>query len=1466
MRSLLLQLLERNVGDLSVYKILAALYERVERSGVTDNLEAALWGAFDSALGRSSSKLMIVVDGLDHLDGGEPAVWELCERLRCIASKYSYIKCLFLSRPLSKPCPSTIKEFVIDAACNAADITRFIEASIATCIEFQSLKIEERRKIIEVITNTSSGTFIWAEYSLQLLRMEKTVAGIMKCLETLAAVKSLDDILHKLCLKLDLKQADTKLLISLLLAAERPLTVQELRCLFEIDITNCTSSPRLTKIEDDIRAACGSLVTIRDGLVCFSHVSVKDYLMELLSDDQFPLSIEEAHTEITIRSLAYLKIVLKGMDREPTFVCRWDGSEEVLLRHRFLEYAARHYIIHFKRSSMYNPKGNHSCSATFKACFPDSSFLAFIEGSWWENQTSASEAAELHHLALQLRKIALGDKCVSVIQCYINLARTQENLSSYVYASEGYYETWKIACRVLGETHAITRACAKAVITCTEVTTTTTTTTTVTITERKETIYKYMYTHCETREEKIAHAKVLAELYTALKRTEEALTIYRDVRTLCIEVYGELHEETANMTKCLLTTLEVLGKHEECVTITHTLLEICEKTTEVWEEKRISTTMTMVEVYEKRKEIKRAEALLISLCQKITEICKTNHEEHVREAQIKITLEYVRFLKRCSKDKEAEKILVELWGEFKGQLNANDCNYGDSLLIHIRMIGDELKNWKIVAVAESVFTSLFAFYKRTNRATSKEAISIAIMLSEVLNIKQETHSEECVLEEIFGATITVTIVDITIIRACMKLSYFYEREERWTDAIKVCTKSLAKIWSSVISYIESGSGICALPTEYFEDAIVIARRLAICYFKAGQIRKAEAVYQYIFRACKSSLQTRDEYILITAEYLVSFYESIDKIEQALKVYHELFLEYQEVLGCSHSLTIKTTYKLAHFCMQHQPRKAEKYYLFIVSSLDNQTEILDGASVEAALFLCRIYENDKKYNDALKYYRKLWMTFCHRGEDCGMNTETVLSTYQKYVQTLERESKFAIIYDVTIQFREACIKHYGKNHHISVLATIELARVLEREESKRQEAITIYEEVRKIISEHSELRVIMRSTIIEVRKRLAQLYAIHASSTSKAEVIYIESWEEYKSKHGCSHEESLSRLYELIMFFKKQSTKEGIHTATITLQSTIIEIITKEKDTQRLFASAGSIAKLYLALGLQELAFELLGEIRLQLDSVEVKTSKKFGFSLRASHALDRRSYLFVAAFEETLKGNSSVHLYSELMADLVTETTLYENWMRTLKYGGSFESSLSVGARLRLFLISKHREEECTQITEELWELFQTSVGKQPKKAGIIWELFLVCIKEMGAEEHDFTVLEMAATTVVTHYEKGDFAGSYELATWTYKYIKAHSGFTEQRNLAVGFKISLCLAGKVSQPSKGCPDEKLLVMMTELSRTVLIEVLKASESETMSFSKMRLEEVNLIVGVLGGQQNFKDLEVIISLPLPFPPS
>lgn len=508
------------------------------------------------------------------------------------------------------------------------------------------------------------------------------------------------------------------------------------------------------------------------------------------------------------------------------------------------------------------------------------------------------------------------------------------------------------------------------------------------------------------------------------------------------------------------------------------------------------------------------------------------------------------------------------------------------------------------------------------------------------------------------------------------------------------------------------------------------------------------------------------------------------------------------------------------------------------------------TIDATLTLCLIYERDRKIQEALRYYRQLWELFCFRGRDCGMKQETIIELYHKFIKL---ETRVEVIYELAVQFREACVRHYGKYHFLTVKATIELAKVMETIEEHREEAIRIYEEVCTIIREHSELRVLISETIItEIKRRLATLYASHSKSVSKAEIIYYESWEITRKRHGWAHEESLTRLYELIMFFKKQAKKECIETAKTTISTAIIEILTREKDTQRLYGSAVKIAQLYIELGLEDLAWEYIKDVRAQLICEEAKTSKKFGFCLRKSHTIDRRLFIFVVAFERALKGCVTHHTYTEIIQDFLTESSLFESWMRTLQYGATFESSLTIGSRLRLFLLSQERHEESDKITDELWHLFLSAVGEKADKKSLIYQLFLVCTSEMASQETETSVLDAGVTAVVEHYHRSDFSGAYELGTWVFKYVMKHGGFMDERNISAGFRLAICMAGSAAPK---CSDANLAAKMMTLSKEVLAEVLRASESEGVSFASMDLAMVNRIVILLGAQKDFKSMEV-----------
>lgn len=353
-----------------------------------EGLEPAMWKALEAALKNNSHSLIVTVDGPDQLQGGEPARLDFCKRLQKIVASHQTVKCILLLRSGDKPYPEVARQFVLDSTYNSDDIRYFIEDSVASSKEFTSLKDQDKQIIIQKVSKMSAGTFLSADLMLQLLKREKTLAGILQTMETLP--KALPDLVQKFCSSVNFNEPDTKLILSSLLVAERPLTLFELKCLIEMDVGSCSHSSRFTGIEDDVHKSCGPLITIRDGIVRFSHPSIKEHLLQLASSGKLPFSIKEAYKGLATRCLAYVKVCLEDWSPEPVFECGFDSIQDKSLtdltkEHHLLEYSTRYWVTHFRKSSMYESKGKYTFTSEFKACFPKSSLLAWIEGTWWEN-------------------------------------------------------------------------------------------------------------------------------------------------------------------------------------------------------------------------------------------------------------------------------------------------------------------------------------------------------------------------------------------------------------------------------------------------------------------------------------------------------------------------------------------------------------------------------------------------------------------------------------------------------------------------------------------------------------------------------------------------------------------------------------------------------------------------------------------------------------------------------------------------------------------------------------------------------------------------------------------------------------------------------------------------------------------------------------------------------------------------
>lgn len=707
-------------------------------------------------------------------------------------------------------------------------------------------------------------------------------------------------------------------------------------------------------------------------------------------------------------------------------------------------------------------------------------------------------------------------------------------------------------------------------------------------------------------------------------------------------------------------------------------------------------------------------------------------------------------------------------------------------------------------------------------------------------------------------------------------NYFVKREQ-WSKVLTICEGVLKNLWGTLTSG-HGHHGHHTLPKGFSAEAIKLALRLAYCHLQHGHIEKAENIYVYVYHASKTSLRIGDEAVFKAARELIDFYETIGMLDKALAIGRELRQSYMAHLGISHTLTLEVLYLLGNLCAKHSHKDTELYYLEIYTSLEKGSDTCHQDAIDAAFGLIRLYKTTNRWNDCETVYRCIWRTIIKRGKEYDMKADFVDNAYHNYLYVLEKKVKveYRVLVQVTVEYRDVCIELYGRYSEISLKALIQLATIYERSEEKRSEAIIIYETIHKESKKWSSVSTTtITTTLVTSKSRLARLYLTSTTITTevltKAIVLLTEHFEYTRSIHGCSHHSkfsvlqmvslfaerisgTLEQLKDLINLYKRQGTKESITVVIRTLRTCTVEVITKETDYKRLFDAAVSFAGNYVALGHTKEAHELLYELRRQIIFKDFSSHEKCGFKL--NHTIDRRSYVYLVAFEETLKG-SEVISFSTVMADLLAETILYELYVQAVKENIKFETILLRGARLRAFHKHKHYDDQAKHLEDDLLALFRKGMGSSIKQSDVVVRrFFIILLQELGRDEVNLHIVnsgcKAGAEAVYPLIDQKKFQEAYELATCVWQFTKAHHGFHDQHNIRIGFKLSLALAGR---GRKECEDPKLREHMLDLSRTIMKECLHESRHIKVKFTELDIKELSNICGLLGQQHNFTDLEV-----------
>ncbi|KAJ9664804.1 hypothetical protein H2201_005025 [Coniosporium apollinis] len=1454
-KSLLLQLLEHKIGDTGFYKQICIAYELMMQ-GKSADLELAMWKALSIGL-RNTSNLMLVIDGLDHVSGGEEASVRLLDRLHEVTAGSSAAKCIVLSQPLKKPGSHHARLFTIEASHTREDLRSFVMRAVRSSTKLRGLSEQDKEKIVNNLTSSADGSFAWAIVMLEVLKKENTLPAVMKALDT--APKSIAEAVQVLLSHLDLKNRDTRSMLAWLLASERPLTLAEIKVLLELNISDCIHSPRLTDVEDDVGRAVGPLVDIRDGIVRFRNQSVRQELLKLANsvkdfsnkDAKFPFMFKEAHYDFVARCLAYVKVLVDQPIALADKPLQHDRKADLFRKYTLLEYAVRYWTTHFQNSPMYDPSGKHNITNEFKGCFTSSTLLAIMEYSCWEVQTNMIDAIERHRLALSLRKTIVGERSECVLQSHVAIARLCLKVSRLDEAGQYFYQAYRISQHVLGRTNPIITICVTGYL---DSTASFAVKSRDELFTRKEEMLQYIISHMKqtrgaSHELSIKYSKTLARLYREVNELERATDIVREVYEMCVEHYGRFHAETRSCFKLLVELYQQTSREDEIIKIQIDTYWSARRSLSITDDTLIDYAASMIDYYETRQEITKAEEIL-----RVEEACN---------------------------------ILIGTWSDFEYVLSesTSSSHQTTEIIRSVRITGEQLREVGVLTTANKIFQSLWSYYKRTDRISLSEASSVAVSLAETTRQITETYQtsssqtseeEERILREVFESTVSTTTTTTTtttstststststtvskaeavarssMVGTALTLSSFYVRQERWSEATQICSKTLETIWT----FTTTEQGTVTLPVNHRSEAIELAKRIAMCQFRMRRVAEAERYYRLVFNATKATLSVVDDLVIAAFHELVDFYDNTYQFDKVISIYIEFYTELKSQIGATAEQTIRIAYRLAEFCMQQEiVKEAEKYYYEVFIAFGKDPESIHQDAIEATLALCSIHEYAKHWNDARHFYSLLWMTFTKHTKDYTWTSETVDRIYSRYFYILEKELKAecSVLLQITEEFRSSCVTVFGSLHELTIKATFELAKVYERSEQHREKAVSLYEETFKKTSESSSFTsTTIQRTITEAKQRLTALYATKSSTSSKAISMYVEEYKATTSAHGYASRTSIEQLSELVTFYSKQDSQELHMKAVETLNTSVTQIVRTEKDSTRLFESATTIARLYLQINQRETAYGLLQEMRRQVVTEDYKSYSKHDISIEGT---DRRSFVFIVAFEQALKGSTSESSFSEIMAALMTETLLYQTYTQSIRKKSGFEVTLSQGCRLLIFLQRQQRTEEHQRIDKELFEIFAQALHSQTSSK-TLRELFNICVHEMGSNNHDAAVIENATHAVRVHADASRFDSALALASFLSRFIRLHGGFASQQTVDAGFRLCLYLTGR---GCKRCADQKLHQQMLELSTAILAEVLGAALRMKVKFIQMPIKELNELVGLLGEQRSYSALEMILT--------
>ncbi|KAN0070487.1 hypothetical protein V8E54_011356 [Elaphomyces granulatus] len=373
------------------------IFEQFEMDGekFTSSFDK-LWGALISAAeDKNAGEIICLFDAIDECEdrGRSQLIQALCKlygtrrnfNLKFLVTSRPYGGIRRGFQPLEIPGLPVIHlsgESDVEVEKISREIDVFINARVKNIGVKLKLRNDEQELLLQELLRVPHRTYLWVYLTLDLIECDIDIdkSGIVKATSYLP--KTVGEAYERI-LSRSHNFEEAKRLLHIIVAAERPLTLEEMSVAFTLrekyrsygDL-NLRSEERF---RENVRDLCGLFVTIIDSKIYLLHQTAKEFLIQndIANDPEsiqsnfkwkYSLRPQESHrilAEICIWHLLFGEFETYPLNVN-TSMSHYVGG------HVFLDYSAKHWTVHFNKSYIEADAGIQSllrvCDASSNSC------------------------------------------------------------------------------------------------------------------------------------------------------------------------------------------------------------------------------------------------------------------------------------------------------------------------------------------------------------------------------------------------------------------------------------------------------------------------------------------------------------------------------------------------------------------------------------------------------------------------------------------------------------------------------------------------------------------------------------------------------------------------------------------------------------------------------------------------------------------------------------------------------------------------------------------------------------------------------------------------------------------------------------------------------------------------------------------------------------------------------------------